>query len=197
MIVRAIDRPSSTLLTSRTYPPPGVRGAFGRIDVLQLTSAELRETFGIRLAELDVETPFELVAALTRFRGERTAAEIRKNRLVRLIDRRGDLLPSFVGYQDVPGVGLLPFMSDGPPGKWSLFFEQDGRMTLVERPEQQLIITTEPELVEPSKAAAEPETAARSFLLGGIRRRKPAPPAADEERRVIRIGADVWQPGRR
>ena len=192
MIVRAIDRPSATLLIGRTYAPPGVRGAFGRIDVLQLTSAELRESFGIRLAELDVETPFELVAALTRFRGERTAAEIRNNRLVRLIDRRPDLLPSFVGYQDVPGLGFLPFMSDGPPGKWSLFFEDDGRMTLVERPEGELVVTTEPELVTPARPAAEPVSA--SFLLSAVRRRMA--PAANEERRVIRIGADGRQPNR-
>ena len=193
MIVRAIGRPSATLLIGRTPAPPGVRGAFGRIDVLQLTSSELWESFGIRLAELDVETPFELVAALTRFRGEPTAAEIRNNRLVRLIDRRPDLLPSFVGYQDVPGLGLLPFMSDGPPGTWSLFFEEDGRMTLVERPEAERVVTTEPDLAAPARPALHPLSA--SFLLGGIRRRKA--PAPQEERRVIRIAADGRQPGGR
>ena len=45
MIIRAIDRPAATLLTARADAPHGVRGPFGKVDVLQLTSTELRESF--------------------------------------------------------------------------------------------------------------------------------------------------------
>jgi hypothetical protein len=188
MIIRSIDRPSATLLTRRIDAPAGVRGVFGLVEVLQLTSFELRETFGISLAELDVETPFELAAALTHWRGEPTAAHVRKDRLVRLIGRRPDLLPCFVGYQEVSGLGVLPFMSDGPTGKWSLFMEEDGRMTLVEARENGLVATPDTDLIGPSADVLKPVRAAKSFLFGGFRADRGH--ARDDERRVIRIGAN-------
>ena len=156
-------------------------GTVGEVEVLQLTSAELRDTFGITLSDTDCETPFELAAALGRHCGKATAARIRNDRLVRLLDRRKDLLPCFVGYQQVAGLGLLPFMTDGVPGCWSLFFEQDGRMTLAERRGNGIEIIGESDLLDP---VAEPPRAmekARSLLFGGagatlrmIRRRSPA-----------------------
>ena len=194
MIIRAIDRPAATLLTARADAPHGVRGPFGKVEVLQLTSAELRESFGISLAELDVETPFELAAALTQWRGQPTAAHIRKDRLVRLIGRRPSLLPCFVGYQEVPGVGVLPFMSDGPTGKWSLFFEEDGRMTLVEAGENGLVAIADTDLIGPASTVSRPVRAAKSFLFGGFRSDRGD--AGEGERRVIRIGAN-GQPRRR
>ena len=197
MIIRAVDRPATSLLTSPTAAPSGVRGVFGRVEVLQLTSSEIRESFGISLAELDVVSPFELAAALTRWRGQPTAAHLRKDRLMRLIDRREFLMPCFVGYQEVPGVGLLPFMTDGPPGKWSLFFEEDGRMSLVEAEEDRLRVTAETELLGP--ITAKPERPARSFLFRGRGPAKARIVESDADRRVIRIGAhgDSWQPSRR
>jgi hypothetical protein len=188
MIIRAIDRPAATLVTARKDAPHGVRGVFGQVEVLQLTSCELRESFGISLAEYDVETPFELAAALTSWRGEPTAAFVRKDRLVRLIGRRPDLLPCFVGYQEVPGVGYLPFMTDGPTGKWSLFFEEDGRMTLVEAQEGGLAATADADLIGPAAVVAKPVRAAKSFLFGGFRSGRGDAPA--DERRVIRLGAN-------
>ncbi|MDP9413058.1 MAG: hypothetical protein M3Q08_02985 [Pseudomonadota bacterium] len=201
MIIRAIDKPAATLLTMDVAPPAGVRGTFGKIDVLQLTSTELREGFGISLAELDVVTPFELAAALTSWAGRPTAAQIRKNRLVRLIDGRKFLLPCFVGYQEVPGAGMLPFMSDGPPGKWSLFFEEDGRMTLVEAHDDHLAVTPDNDLVGPMTAvAAGPVATAKSYLFGGFGAgRKSKAQAADGDRRVIKINArgDSWDSDQR
>ncbi len=201
MIIRAIDRPAATLLTMGVAPPAGVRGTFGKVDVLQLTSTELREAFGIYLAELDVVTPFELAVALMSWAGRPTAAQIRKNRLVRLIDRRKFLLPCFVGYQEVPGIGMLPFMSDGPTGMWSLFFEEDGRMTLVEAHENRLAVTPDTDLVGPvAVVAAGPVATAKSFLFGGLRggRKNKAEPG-DGDRRVIKINArgDSWEPDQR
>lgn len=191
MIIRAINRPAATLLTMAVEPPAGVCGTFGKIDVLQLTSTELREGFGISLADVDVVTPFELAAALTSWAGRPTAAQIRKNRLVRLIDRREYLLPCFLGYQEVPGTGMLPFMSDGPPGKWSLFFEADGRMTLVEAQDNRLAVTPDADLIGPMAAvAAGPMATAKSFLFGGFAGgRKNKAEARDGDRRVIKINA--------
>ncbi len=191
MIIRAISRPAATLLTMAVEPPAGVRGTFGKIDVLQLTSRELREGFAISLAELDVVTPFELAAALSSWAARPTAAQIQKNRLVRLIDCRKYLLPCFVGYQEVPGIGMLPFMSDGPPGKWSLFFEADGRMTLVEAQDQGLAVTPDSELIGAVAAvAAGPVATAKSYLFGGFGAgRKNKVEAGDGDRRVIRINA--------
>ena len=166
MIIRAIGRASARLLTQRTGAPAGVLGTFGSIDVLQLTSPELRETFGIMLGELDAITPFELAAALDRFDKRRTAARIRKDRLVRLIEERKFLLPCFVGYQEVPGQGLLPFMTDGAPGKWSLFFEPDGRITLVEADGGRLQVTSDSS--QDREPAATVLAKAKSFLSTGL-----------------------------
>lgn len=195
MIIRAIDRPATILLTARTAAPRDVLGVFGRVEVLQLTSSELHESFGITLADFDVVSPFELAAALTSRRGEATAANLRKDRLVRLIDRRAFMLPCFVGYQQVPRLGLLPFMTDGPQGQWSLFFEVDGRMTLVEGAGHTLKVTPDAELVGPMAA---PVRVARSFLFRGRNAARP-PAERHEEGRVIHIGArgDSRQPGRR
>ena len=186
MILRA-EGPAATLLTARTEAPRGVRGAFGKVEVLQLTSAELHEGFGIALAELDVATPFELAAALGSWRGRQTSANIRKDRLVRLIERR-DLLPCFVGYQDVPGVGILPFMSDGPSGRWSLFFEQDGRMTLVETGSDGALTTTaDAELFGDVPALSRPVNAWKSLLFGGFSSARKMV-AANDDRRLIPVG---------
>ena len=167
MIVRTTERPSAHLLTRSVRSPEKMHGTAGEVEVLQLTSSELRETFAVRLRETDCENPFELTAALARCEGEATAARIRNDRLVRVLNRRTDLLPCFVGYQDVPGVGLLPFMTDGVPGCWSLFFEEDGRMILAERRGECIELIGESDLLEP--VPAEPGTLdkARSWLFAG------------------------------
>jgi hypothetical protein len=168
MIVRAINRAVTPLLTSPVDAPAGVRGLFGRIQVLELTSTELRESFGILLAPLDVETAEELFAALKRHRDRPTAARIDEDRLIRLIDGGQVSLPCFVGYVDVPGVGLLPFLSDGAPGKWSLFLEEDGGMTLVECRHAQLCVTADRQLAQPALATVTPISKAREALVGSL-----------------------------
>jgi len=111
--------------------PDAVGGRFGRVELLRFTSAELRELTGVSLLPTDLHTTFELAPALARTTERTTDALIRNNRLARVIASRPFLLPAFVGYQETGGAGLLPFMTDGVPGKWSLFFEPDGRMTLI------------------------------------------------------------------
>lgn len=165
MIIRLLDRSGAPPLDCSAPAPEGMRGGFGRVDVLQFTSAELAEAFGIRLAPLDVMTPFELAAALEGPGGASSAIRIRKDLLVRLIEQRRHLLPCFVGHQWVDGAGFLPFMTDGPSGKWSLFFEKDGRMALVERVGDRLVVT-EPETVRP--VTAEPGPARRPFILAEL-----------------------------
>lgn len=134
MIVRILEAAAASRPDVSIEHPAG---AFGRIDVLQLTSRELQDMYKIELRDLDVQTPFELAAALEGSKGAPTAARVRKDRLVRLVLQR-NLLPCFVGYQEVRMQGLLPFMTDGPHGRWSLFFAANGEVVLVERAGEQL-----------------------------------------------------------
>jgi hypothetical protein len=166
MIIRAFS--SATLLGVPTPAPAGVLGTFGTIDVLKLTSAELLETYGIGLSATDLDTPFELAAGLAARDGRRTAAQLRNDKVVRALARRPFLLPCFVGYQEAPGIGLLPFMSDGVPGRWSLFFEPDGRMSLVECRAGALAVTGHAELVDADRRLPNPIAKARWLLRGKL-----------------------------
>ena len=168
MIVRPIVRAATPLLSLPTEPPAGLRGVFGRIEVLELTSTELHESFGIRLAPLDVETAEELLAALEAHGDRATASQVDEDRLLRLIGTGQVRLPCYIGYSEVPGTGLLPFLTDGPPGKWSLFLEEDGRMTLVECRNGRLCITPDRQLAGPALAAVTPMSRAREAMIGSL-----------------------------
>jgi hypothetical protein len=166
MIIRAFS--SATLLGAPTPAPAGVLGTFGTIDVLKLTSAELLETYGISLSPTDLDTPFELAAGLAARADRRTDARLRNDKLVRALARYPFLLPCFVGYQEAPGIGLLPFMTDGVPGRWSLFFEADGRMSLVECRGGTLAVAGHGELVDAERRLPNPLAKARWLLRGKL-----------------------------
>ena len=142
---------------------------FARLDLLKLTSTKLDQQFGIRLADTDVGGAFELASALSRVDGKPTAAPIRKDRIARLIAARPTLLPCFIGYRQSED-GLLPFMTDGPSGKWSLFFDAEGHATLVEHRGGEWTIT--PDVDRPASAAGSPAALAETggLLLGRLRK---------------------------
>ena len=141
MIIRVFNQAGVEHLHGARPGPEGIGGTFGRIDVLRFTSVELKALFGISLAEVDVENTFSLAEALRGPPGRRTVLKPRNNRLARVMQQRPYLFPCFVAYQEVPGVRLLPFMSDGPSSGWSMFFEADGGMSLAEAAHGSLVIT--------------------------------------------------------
>jgi hypothetical protein len=94
---------------------------------------------------------------------------LRNDRLARLLAQRPHLLPCFVGHQHAPDGHVRPFLTDGPSGAWSLFFEDDGRLTLVEAGAAGLTLTPDEQL-QPS---ASPR-AAGGFLLNGLQKAKDA-----------------------
>jgi hypothetical protein len=177
MIIRYLGGPGQELLLASCAAPEHVIGGFAAIDILALTSSQLRETFGIRMTDGDAETPFQLAEFLQGRGAGRPVAALRKDRLARLIDLRPELLPCFVGYQEVSGVGILPFMTDAVPSRWSLFFESDGRMTLVERGKGGFTLTLDRDLAPSPFVASNSER--RSFLMNGLEttRRALAAPA--------------------
>ena len=148
MIIRVFDN-ATEHLSFHQAGPAGVRGTFGKIEVLQFASTQLHQLFGIALADTDVDNAFALAAALARHNDRPTKLKRRNDRLARLVQQRAYLLPCFIGYQETPEEGLLPFMTDGPSGRWSLFFEGDGRMTLVEHDGSSLILTADDALHGP------------------------------------------------
>ena len=162
MIIRLLEGRSCPFLLARCDAPAGVPGSFGRVEVLKFTSADLREKLGIRVADIDAQSAFELATLLT----AQTEAKIRKDRLARLVGRRPEMLPCFVGYQEGAGAGTLPFMTDAVPGRWSLFFEPDGRMTLVEWTDRGFVVTNDAELVPLGLAPAIPWS--KSLLSGSL-----------------------------
>lgn len=169
MIVRMLDATSAPPLAQSAPAPDGLGGRFASLDVLEFTSAELDEAFGIRLAQFDARTAFELAALLE---GGETGLRcaIRKDLLVRLIEARRDLLPCFVGFQHVGGGRSVAFMTDGPCGKWSLFFDEDGRMTLVERRGDRFDVVGDGELrlMAAERAPRQPARRAVPLLLARL-----------------------------
>lgn len=146
MIIRLPEGEDPPHLLGSVAVPGLIGGRFGRLELLRFTSRELRDLFGLTLSPTDLHTTFELAPALARHQGRKTDATIRNNRLARVVEGRSYLLPAFVGYQQVAGAGLLPFMADGVPGKWSLFFEPDGRMTLIRWEDGALEVCSDDEL---------------------------------------------------
>jgi hypothetical protein len=170
MIIRLYPTNETSLVRERVPAPGG--GEFGTINVLALTSIELRQRFGLTLADTDVASAFELVRSLTKLETGPTNARIRKARLARLIDARPALLPCFIAYQETPKGSMLPLMTDGPEGRWSLFFEEDGAMTLAEFQGGHWRITPESELLPEAAQKADPIAETKSFLLNSIRTAK-------------------------
>lgn len=168
MIIRVPSDAAAQLCRFETKHVDGHALPFGQIDVLRFTSSELRQRFGIEIAETDVLTAFELAHALCA-RG--VTAKFRNDRVARLVQQR-DLVPCFVAYQQLPCAGTLPFMTDGASGKWSLFFDTDGRMTLVERDGRQLHVTPQEELLHEEPQPALATSKAKGFLLAGLRSAK-------------------------
>jgi hypothetical protein len=157
-------------LVKRTFAAPSKGGGdFGCINLLMFTSVELRQRFGLRIADSDVTNAAELIQGLVEAEGQPTGAPIRETRLAQLLEARPSLLPCFIGYQETPAGTVLPLMTDGPDGRWSLFLDENGAITLVEFSEGQWRITPEAELLPemPRRPAALAET--RSFLLNGFR----------------------------
>lgn len=104
---------------------------YGRIDVLQLTAGELFEMYAIRLAADPIRNPEDFL----------TGRGIDGSRLAGLLQYCPVALPCMAGVQRIPRAGTLPFLSDGPAGQWSLFFEPDGRTTLITRAGDRLVAT--------------------------------------------------------
>ena len=167
MIIRLND-PKDFLVKERVQAPGG--GAeFGRINPLMFTSTELRERFGIRLSETDCTTAFEVVGGLSELQGKSSHAHIPKNRVARLVASRPWLLPCFVAHQESPDGTILPMMTDGHDSRWSLFFEEDGAMTLVEFDGGEWKITPDSELISDRGERSTPVTETKSFLLNRLR----------------------------
>jgi hypothetical protein len=119
--------------------------------------------------------------ALEQCDGQPTDARIEEARVARLIEARPSLLPCFIGYQETPAGKLLPLMTDGPEGRWSLFFAENGAMTLVEYQTGEWRIQPETELL-PDIRGRFPIEETRSFLLNGLRAARSKLVRSDEDR---------------
>lgn len=169
MIIRLYETAERSLVKQSVAAPAKSGGEYGSINLLMFTSIELRQRFGLRIAESDVADEAELIQGLTASNGHPTGANIREARIARLLEARPKLLPCFIGYQETPAGTLLPLMTDGPDGRWSLFFDEKGAMTLIEFSEGQWRITPEAELLPEAPRRADPIAETKSFLLNGMR----------------------------
>ena len=170
MIIRLHEKLDPMFVKERTTDTDGLE--YGRINLLMFTSAELRENFGISLSETDFATAFELARALTHHGDRELGLPIRKSNVARAVANRPGLLPSFVAYQEMPGGRLLPLMTDGHESNWSLLFDEEGEMTLVEYRAGTWKVTAQAELLPPVPEKASPLVETKGFLLNGIRSAK-------------------------
>jgi hypothetical protein len=169
MIIRLYETTETSLVKARISAPGDASVEFGTINLLMFSSVELRQRFGLRIAETDARNITELVQGLTECDGQRTGAEVEESRLAKLLEVRPSLLPCFIAYQENPAGKLLPIMTDGLEDRWSLFLAQDGAMTLVELSQGQWRISTEEELLPEMMRRSDPIAETKSFLLNGIR----------------------------
>jgi hypothetical protein len=165
MIIRLYETTERSLVKRAVSAPSKDGGEFGCINLLMFTSIELRQRFGFRLADSDVASVAELIPALA----DAITVEVFEARIVRLLEARPKLLPCFIGYQETPAGTVLPFMTDGPDGRWSLFFDQKGAMTLVEFSEGQWRVTPDAELLPKIPRQSNRIAETKSFLLNGMR----------------------------
>ena len=170
MIIRLHDKLDPTFVKERTTDTGGLE--YGRINLLMFTSGELRENFGISLSETDFATAFELARALTHHGDEELGLPIRKSNVARAVASQPELLPSFVAYQKMPGGRLLPLMTDGHESNWSLLFDEEGEMTLVQYRAGAWKVTPQAELLPAVSEKANPLIETKGFLLNGIRSAK-------------------------
>lgn len=101
---------------------------FERINLFQLTSWELQERYGVELSDIGASDRRQLSELLA------DGPASSRQAATRLYEAavHTDLFPCFAGVQAGPA-GPAPFLTDGPPGTWSLFLEPDGGLTLVRR----------------------------------------------------------------
>jgi hypothetical protein len=152
----------------RNTPPTN---GFIDVDVLNLTSVELRDGHSIRLAEFGLRDYIEVVAALT----ETAKTPFSRADLTRLLDDLELSLPCFLGWQGWEALSSVPFLTDGSQSKWSLFFGPEAQVTLVQRENERLSITR----VEPFSSTTPPVRALFRQRLAAVRKRvwrsKPEP----------------------
>jgi hypothetical protein len=168
MIIRIYETTETTLVKERTSAPADSGAEFGTINLLMFSSVELRQRFGLKIAGADARNAAELTQALASSEGRPTDVGTEEVRLTRLLEARPNLLPCFIAYQETPAGKLVPLMTDGPEGKWSLFVAPTGAMTLVEYQGGEWRVTTEAELL-PDVSTRSPIAETRSFLLNGWR----------------------------
>lgn len=115
---------------------PAGPSSFHAVDVLKLSSAELLDRHGLRVSEFGMTDRADVIAALAGFLDGpplRAAAD--------LLDVLDLPSPCYLGWQEVNGVATHPFLSDGTAARWSAFFDDEGRATLVERSGDELQLT--------------------------------------------------------
>jgi len=121
----------------RTAPPSGkgtsrdAASAYEDVDVLNLTSSELQEQYGVLLGDFSLQGSAEVIEALVDS-PQRAFAPDRLNRLFREVDLPQ---PCFLGWQEGRGAAPLPFLTDGSRCGWSLFFEPDDQVATVTYPD--------------------------------------------------------------
>jgi hypothetical protein len=169
MIIRLYETTERSLVKRAVSAPSKGGGEFGCINLLMFTSIELRQRFGFRIADSDVASVPELIQAVGGAKGAPSGVQVSEERIAQLLEARPKLLPCFIGYQETPAGTVLPLMTDGPDGRWSLFFDQKGAMTLVEFSEGQWRITPDAELLPKIPRRSDPIAETKSFLLNGIR----------------------------
>jgi hypothetical protein len=169
MIIRLYDTTERSHVNRTVSAPSKGGGEFGCINLLMFTSVELRQRFGLSMADSDVTDAAELIRGLAQTNGRPTGAQVRETRIGQLLEARPNLLPCFLGYQETPSATMLPLMTDGPDGRWSLFLDDKGAMTLVEFSAGQWRITADAELLPEPTRRADPIAETKSFLLNGIR----------------------------
>jgi hypothetical protein len=181
MIIKLYETSETSLVKQRVPAPAHVGGEFGCINLLIFSSIELRQRFGLRLADTDAASLAELVEALEQFDGQPTGGRIDEARVALLVEAKPNLLPCFIGYQETPTGKLLPLMTDGPAGRWSIFFAETGAMTLVEHKSGEWHFQTEADLL-PGVRARSPFDDTKAFLLSGLRSARSRLVRSDEDR---------------
>jgi hypothetical protein len=169
MIIRLYETTERSLVKRAVSEPFKGGGEYGCINLLMFTSMELRQRFALRIADSDVSDAAELIQALAETEGQVTGGELREAKVGRLLEARPNLLPCFIAYQETPSGAVLPLMTDGPDGRWSLFLDEKGAMTLVEFAEGQWRSTSEAELLPEIPRRADPIAETKSFLLNGFK----------------------------
>jgi hypothetical protein len=171
MIIRLYETSETTLVKQRFSAPPEIGGEFGCISLLMFTSIELRQRFGLNIGTMEVASAAELVQELgrtTEGAPEPGVPGVPEASILQLLETRPNLLPCFVARQETPTGKMLPLMSDGPEGRWSLFFGEKGALTLVEYSKGEWRVTGQEDLLPKSKRA-DPLAETKSFLLSSFK----------------------------